>query len=62
MAGIDRQFLDTPFYRVRQMTWHLQVRGWRVNVKHVQGLMRLMGLKPIYRKPRTSIPAMGHNI
>ena len=21
---IDKQFLDTPFYGVRQMTWHLQ--------------------------------------
>jgi len=24
MRVIDQQFLDTPFYRVRQMTWHLQ--------------------------------------
>lgn len=60
MAEIDRQFLDTPFYGVRQMTWYLQARGWRVNVKRVRRLMRLMGLMPIYRKPRTSIPAKGH--
>ena len=24
MLSIDRQFLDTPFYGVRQTTWHLQ--------------------------------------
>jgi len=24
MLKIDKQFLDTPFYGVRQMTWHLQ--------------------------------------
>ena len=30
MAEIDRQFLDTPFYGVRQMTWHLQAKGWPV--------------------------------
>ena len=24
MLLIDKQFLDTPFYGVRQMTWHLQ--------------------------------------
>ncbi len=60
MAEIDRQFLDTPFYGVQQMTWHLRARGWMVNVKRVRRLMRLMGLKPIYQQPRTTIPAKGH--
>jgi len=40
MAEIDRQFLDTPFYGVRQMTWHLRATGWEVNVKRVRRLMR----------------------
>lgn len=31
MQLIDRQFLDTPFYGVRQMTWHLQNEGHAVN-------------------------------
>lgn len=57
MAEIDRQFLDMPFYGARQMTWHLRAEGRLVNVKRVRRLMRLMGLMPIYRKPRTSIPA-----
>ena len=57
MAEIDRQFLDTPFYGVQQMTWHLRAKGWTVNVKRVRRLMRLMGLMPIYQQPRTSIPA-----
>lgn len=26
---IDMQFLDTPFYGVRQMTWHMQNEGTR---------------------------------
>ena len=60
MAEIDRQFLDTPFYGVRQMTWHLRALGHGVNVKRVRRLMRLMGLTPIYQKPRTSVPAKGH--
>ncbi len=59
MAEIDRQFLDTPFYGVQQMTWHLRAKGWTVNVKRVRRLMRLMGLMPIYQQPRTSIPAKG---
>jgi len=62
MAEIDRQFLETPFYGVRQMMWHLRARGHRVNVKRVRRLMRLMGLMPIYRRPRTSVPAPGHEI
>ena len=60
MAEIDRQFLETPFYGARQMTWHLRAAGRPVNVKRVRRLMRLMGLMPIYRKPRTSVPAPGH--
>ncbi|RWR07319.1 hypothetical protein [Paenirhodobacter populi] len=27
MRRIDRQLLDTPFYGVRQMTWHLQTKA-----------------------------------
>ena len=62
MAEIDRQFLETPFYGVVQMAWHLRAKGWTVNVKRVRRLMRLMGLMPIYRQPRTSIPAKGHKV
>jgi putative transposase len=60
MAMIDRQFLETPFYGVQQMTWHLRAQDEHVNVKRVRRLMRLMGLMPIYRRPRTSRPAPGH--
>ncbi len=33
-----------------------------MNIKRVRRLMRLMGLMPIYRRPRTSIPATGHQL
>lgn len=62
MAETDRQFLETPFYGARQMTWHLGATGRLVNVKRVRRLMRLMGLTPIYRRPRTSVPAKGHRL
>ncbi len=62
MAEIDRQFLETPFYGARQMTWHLRATGRLVNVKRIRRLMRLMGLTPIYRRPRTTIPARGHRL
>ncbi len=60
MLQIDRQFMETPFYGVQQMTWHLQNEGCRVNVKRVRRLMRLMGLMPIYQKPNTSLAAKGY--
>jgi putative transposase len=60
MLLIDQQFLDTPFYGVRQMTWHLQNEGHAVNQKRIRRLMRLMRLMPIYQKPDTSRPVKGH--
>ncbi|WP_135428710.1 IS3 family transposase [Pseudotabrizicola sediminis] len=60
MLKVDKQFLDTPFYGVRQMTWHLQNEGHAVNEKRIRRLMRLMRLMPIYQKPNTSKPAKGH--
>jgi putative transposase len=62
MAEIYHQFLETPFYGARQMTWHLRATGRLVNAKRVRRLMRLMGLMPIYRRPRTTIPAKGHRL
>ena len=62
MRQIDKQFLETPFYGVRQMTWHLRNEGHRVNEKCIRRLMRLMGLMPIYQKPNTSKPTKGHKI
>ena len=35
MLLIDKQFLDTPFYGVRQMTWHLQNEGHAVKEKRL---------------------------
>ena len=62
MRVIDKQFLETPFYGVRQMTWHLRNEDHLVNEKRIRRLMRLMGLMPIYQKPNTSKAAKGHKI
>jgi hypothetical protein len=35
MLLVDKQFLDTPFYGLRQMTWHLQNEGHAVNEKRL---------------------------
>ncbi|WP_321829195.1 IS3 family transposase [Thalassovita sp.] len=60
MRQIDEQFLEAPFFGVRQMTWHLRNEGHLVNEKRIRRLMRLMGLMPIYQKPNTSKAAKGH--
>lgn len=59
MQLIDRQFLETPFYGVRKMTWHLQNEGRAMNVMRIRRLMGLMRLMPIFQKPNTSKPAKG---
>ncbi|PXW67318.1 transposase [Loktanella sp. PT4BL] len=62
MRLIDKQFLETPFYGVRQMTRHLRNADHLVKEKRIRRLMRLMGLIPIYQKPSTSKAAKGHQI
>jgi putative transposase len=62
MKLIDCQYLVTPFYGTRRMSAWLKKQGHQVNRKRVRRLMRIMGLKAIYRRPRTSKPAPGHKI
>ena len=60
--SVDKQFLDSPFYGVRQMTWHLRNEDHLVNEKRILRFMRLIGLIPIYQKPKTSKGAKGYKI
>lgn len=62
MNLIDRQYLTTPFYGSRRMAAWLRKQGYWMNRKRVRRLMRIMGLRAIYRRPRTSKPAPGHRI
>jgi putative transposase len=62
MKLIDRQYLETPFYGARKLVAWLKGKGQIVNRKRVRRLMQLMGLKAIYRKPRTSKPGPRHKI
>lgn len=62
MKLIDRQYMSTPFYGARKIAAWLKGQGHLINRKRVRRLMQLMGLKAIYRRPRTSKPAAGHKI
>ena len=59
MREMDRQYLETPFYGSRRMKAWLELQGIAVSRKRVQRLMLVMGLRAIYRRPRTSQPAPG---
>jgi len=56
MRFIDETYLRRPFFGSRRMTWALRRAGHLVNRKHVQRLMRLMGLEALAPAPGTSRP------
>ena len=62
MKLMDQQYLATPFYGSRRMAVWLQRQGRPMSRKRVQRLMRTMGLRAIFRRPRTSQPAAGHKV
>jgi len=62
MKLIDRQYLVTPFYGSRKMAAWLKGQGHKVNRKRIRRLMHIMGIKAIYRRPRTTKPAPGHKL
>ena len=62
MQDMDRQYLETPFYGSRRMKAWLGRNGMPVSRKRVQRLMRIMGLRAIYRRPRTSRRSPEHPV
>lgn len=62
MRMIDEQYLRTPFYGSRNMTFWLTQQGYVVNRKRVQRLMRIMGLEAIYPRPSTTRRNLEHRI
>ena len=58
MLLIDKQFLETPFYGVRQMTWHLRNEGHAMNEKRIRRLMRLMRVRRENSPPDCFLPLL----
>ena len=56
MELIDHQYTKTPFYGIPRMTAILRRKGYSINHKRVERLMRKMGIMAIYPKPKTSTP------
>ena len=62
MKEIDRLYMERPTSGSRTIKSMLEARGVRVARSRVVRLMRLMGLRAIYPKRRTSSPGEGHRI
>jgi putative transposase len=62
MRLIDEQHMRTPFYGARQMARHLRREGYVVGRKRIRRLMQKMGLCVVYQRPRTTIPAIDHEV
>lgn len=62
MRRLDELHLKLPFYGSRRMQFELNKEGRTINRKHVQRLMRLMGIVALVPRPGTSKPAPGHKI
>jgi putative transposase len=62
MKRIDEVHLEFPFYGSRSIARELGKKGYGVNRKRVQRLMRLMGLESVAPKPNTSKPNEEHPV
>lgn len=62
MREIDRIYTDCPFYGSRRMGVVLRQRGYTVNRKRINRLMRVMGLEVIYPRPHLSERQPEHKV
>jgi len=62
MRVIDEIHLEYPFMGSRRIVGELAGKGFTVNRKKVQRLMRLMGIYALYPKPRTTQVNKTHKV
>jgi len=62
MRLIDELFLEDPTQGSRRMARQLRRDGEKIGRKHVQRLMRIMGIEPIYPRKKLSQPGPNHKI
>jgi putative transposase len=59
MRRLDELHLKWPFLGARKLRALLERDGFAVGRKHVGTLMRKMGIRAVYRAPKTSTPGKG---
>lgn len=63
MKAMDKQFTDHPYYGISRMTDYLNLDlDYNVNIKRIRRLFRLMNLRTIYPKPRTTNRNLEHKV
>jgi putative transposase len=62
MRRLDRLHLEFPFAGSRMLRGLLAAEGCKIGRRHVEMLMRRMGIEALYRRPRTSKPEPGHRV
>ena len=60
MRFLDEQYLDTPFYGALRLKEELKLAGYKVNIKRVRRLMKIVNWQTIYREPHTTISDKTH--
>jgi putative transposase len=62
MDALDRQYTQTPFWGVRNMTTYLKEVGYQVGKDHVRTLLRFLGLQAIVPRRNLSRPHPQHAV
>jgi putative transposase len=63
MKTIDRYFIDHPYYGAERMTDYLNMDlGYCVNIKRIRRLYKLMNLRTIYARPKTTRRNQSHAV
>ena len=60
MRRLDRLHLEFPFAGSRMLRGLLAAEGCKIGRRHVKTLMQRMAIEALYRRPRTTKPAPGH--
>jgi len=60
MRRLDEQYFTTPFYGALRLTAILILSGYKVNIKRVRRLMKIVNWQTIYREPHTTTSDKTH--
>lgn len=62
LRRLDELHMKFPFYGSRNLAWALSQEGRAINRKHVQRLMRVLGIESLAPKPNLSKPSKQHKV
>ncbi len=62
LRRLDELHMKWPFYGSRNLAWAMSQDGHPINRKHVQRLMRVLGIESLAPKPSVSKPAKQHKV